>query len=106
MVGEMLRVPAQSLLPRSPLIPPPCTAQNAAGNKTDSAARLCGHLCRELRLLLGGHPARILVLGAWEMDLFAFSPPVPLGSSVTVSSTLIILSGWSTCRAGAGSELS
>lgn len=67
--------------------------QKAEGKKIHSNTRACGHLRREIRLLLGETQ---MESRSWEIDLFAGCPHLPLGSSVTVSSVLIILSSWST----------
>lgn len=67
--------------------------QKAEGKKIHSNTRARGHLRREIRLLLGEAQ---MESRSWEIDLFACCPHSPLGSSVTVSSVLIILSSWST----------
>lgn len=67
--------------------------QKAEGKKIHSNTRARGHLRREIRLLLGETQ---MESQSWEIDLFAGCPHSPLGSSVTVSSVLIILSSWST----------
>lgn len=67
--------------------------QKAEGKKIHSNTRARGHLRREIRLLLGEAQ---MESRSWEKDLFACCPHSPLGSSVTVSSVLIILSRWST----------
>lgn len=69
------------------------SGEKAEGKKIHSNTRARGHLRREIRLLLGEAQ---MESRSWEIDLFACCPHSPLGSSVTVSSVLIILSSWST----------